>query len=78
MRDSKETPITVVDAKLSTPIPNKIVLVCGGIAVWNGEKWLSQMPCSKDREISWDVQWWAYLPTELSYDNMEDINEEAC
>lgn len=52
--------IFVKDADHEMPEPGKHCYVAGGIAVWDGECWLSLMD-KPHRQIAWDVHWWAYV-----------------
>ncbi len=44
------------------PDPFFPVLVLGGCAVWNGEKWLTCMEGYTRLPIQWVVEYWAALP----------------
>lgn len=44
------------------PHPDKLVIVEGGIARWNGRDWFSANYDSGGRVIQWEVKWWAHLP----------------
>jgi len=38
------------------------VIIAGGLGAWDGERWLSMMPDSFKRPITWEVTWWAEIP----------------
>jgi hypothetical protein len=47
------------------PSPHEIVIVAGGLACWDGEKWMStdrlNYYSSAARPITWPVLWWIPL-----------------
>ena len=56
-------PLEVFDAVLEKPPLFQTVLVAGGIAAWTGVNWLSRSGACEDRPITWDVEWWAAIPS---------------
>lgn len=47
------------------PLKQQTVIVCGGLAMWDGEQWLSMMDGSRHKPIAWSVSWWADLPNSV-------------
>lgn len=45
------------------PKKNEMVIVEGGVAMWDGEQWYSCTEYSKRRPIEWEVKWWRKLLT---------------
>lgn len=59
--------IELHSVKDGMPEPFTWVLVDGGVAIWDGTNWLSQMASSVNRKIEWEVKWW----TPLIYHDMK-------
>ena len=57
----------------SLPPYDRPLLISGGIGMFKskGNYWVSLMPDSCDREIQWQVKWWAKFPED------EDVLPEA-
>lgn len=59
--------IEVHYTKDKMPECHQTVIVDGGIAVWTGKVWLSQMPDCCGRVIGWEVEWWIPLIHQHSF-----------
>lgn len=63
-----ETPFTVHNADSIKPSLNKEVIVCGGVASWNGTEWISHT--DGKRPIQWKVEWWMNFPDDTDFDDL--------
>lgn len=50
------------DSADKKPDTNRLVLVNGGVAKWDGMLWITETGDASGRPIRWDVRYWAELP----------------
>jgi hypothetical protein len=56
------------------PDPMRTVIVDGGLAYWNGVKWISNTGSSYGRPLDWEPKWWTPLLTDerVEYSPMQE------